>query len=66
MIRGELAAVPEGGEKIKMNNEPIAEERELLRKQLELLAEKSKQCSNEELIGLSNVMVSIYATLNPL
>lgn len=43
-----------------------AEERELLHKQLELLAEKSKEsCSYESLSMLTEQMVNIYSTLNP-
>ena len=42
-----------------------AEERELLHKQLELLAERSKDCSPTALAELSAQMVSVYAALNP-
>lgn len=43
-----------------------AEERELLHKQLELLAERSKNsCSPEALAILSEQMVKVYSTLNP-
>lgn len=44
-----------------------AEERELLHKQLELLAEQSIncRCMPMELAVLSGQMVSIYSTLNP-
>jgi transcriptional regulator with XRE-family HTH domain len=42
----------------------ISEERELLHRQLELLAERSKHCTdNKELAELSVQMVSIYTTL---
>jgi hypothetical protein len=42
----------------------ISEERELLHRQLELLAERSKHCTdNKELVELSAQMVSIYTTL---
>jgi len=44
----------------------FAEERELLHKQLELLAEKSKEsCSYESLSMLTEQMVNIYSPLNP-
>ena len=42
-----------------------AEERELLHKQLELLAERSKDCSPTALAELSAQMVSVYTALNP-
>ena len=41
------------------------EERELLHKQLELLAERSKDCSPTALAELSAQMVSVYTALNP-
>lgn len=41
------------------------EERELLHKQLQLLAEQSKGCAPAELAELSEQMVSIYSVLNP-
>lgn len=41
------------------------EERKLLYKQLELLAEQSKGCMPMELAALSEQMVSIYSVLNP-
>lgn len=40
-----------------------AEERELLRKQLELLAERSKDCNPIVLAELSAQMVAIYESL---
>ncbi|MBP3604749.1 MAG: hypothetical protein J6J79_11430 [Lachnospiraceae bacterium] len=40
-----------------------AQERELLHKQLELLAEQSKGCSPMELAELSAQMVAIYSVL---
>lgn len=44
----------------------FAEERELLHKQLELLAERSKNnCSYEAIAALSAQMVDIYSVLNP-
>ena len=39
-------------------------EKELLRNQLDLLAESSKKCSYSELASLSEQMVKIYAILN--
>lgn len=39
-------------------------EKELLRNQLDLLAESSKNCSYSELAALSEQMVKIYAILN--
>lgn len=41
------------------------EERKLLHKQLELLAEQSKGCSPAELAEVSAQMVAIYSVLNP-
>ena len=41
----------------------FAEERELLHKQLELLAEKSENCSPHELAELSEQRVAIYSLL---
>ena len=44
----------------------FAEERELLHKQLELLAEKSKDsCSPETIAILTAQMVNVYSALNP-
>ncbi len=40
------------------------EERELLHKQLQLLAEQSKGCMPMELVALSEQMISIYLALN--
>lgn len=36
---------------------------EILRKQLELLAERSKNCLDEELLSLTTAMVQIYNIL---
>ncbi len=44
---------------------PYEEERELLHKQLELLAEQSIGCMPMELAALSERMVAIYSVLNP-
>ncbi len=41
------------------------EERELLHKQLQLLAEQSVGCMPIELAELSEQMVAIYSALNP-
>lgn len=41
------------------------EERELLHKQLQLLAEQSVGCMPMELAALSEQMVAIYSVLNP-
>lgn len=38
---------------------------ELLRKQLELLAERAKKCMPHELSEVTEAMVSIYKALNP-
>lgn len=46
-------------------NNVFAQERELLHKQLELLAEQSKGCPPVELAALSEQMVAIYSALNP-
>jgi len=44
----------------------FAEERELLHKQLQLLAEKSNEsCSPEALVILSEQMVKVYTAINP-
>ncbi len=53
-----------------MNKEVTAslidwEERELLHKQLQLLAEQSKGCLPMELAAVSEQMVAIYSVLNP-
>lgn len=45
-------------------NNAFAEERELLHKQLELLAEQSKGCEPMELAALSEQMISIYSVLH--
>lgn len=42
----------------------FAQERELLHKQLELLAEQSKGCLPHELAELSEQMVAIYSVLH--
>ncbi len=42
-----------------------AESRELLYKQLELIAEQSRECKPIELAALSEQMVAIYSVLNP-
>lgn len=39
------------------------EEIELLHQQFELLAEKSKKCSNKELIEITDCMIRIHAIL---
>lgn len=39
-------------------------EKELLRKQLELLAEQSKGATEEEITGLSAAMCKVYETLH--
>ncbi|GIQ67399.1 hypothetical protein [Xylanibacillus composti] len=39
---------------------------ELLREQMELLAERSKKCIDEELPAITLAMVEIYKVLNPL
>jgi hypothetical protein len=39
-------------------------DKELLREQLELLAERSKECPDEELPKLSSAMVDIYKVLS--
>lgn len=43
----------------------LQEERELLHKQLQLLAEQSVGCMPMELAALSEQMVAIYSVLNP-
>ncbi len=43
----------------------LQEERELLHKQLQLLAEQSKSCTPTELAKLSEQMVAIYSVLDP-
>ena len=44
---------------------PYEEERELLHKQLELMAERSIGCMPMELAALSEQMSVIYSVLNP-
>ncbi len=44
----------------------FAAEEELLHKQFKMLAEKSKDCSTDELIALTEQMVKIYSVLNQL
>ncbi len=39
-------------------------ESEILRQQMELLAEASKEASNTELPGLTNAMLDIYSALS--
>ncbi len=39
------------------------EEIELLHQQFALLVEKSKDCNNEELIGITDCMIKIHAIL---
>lgn len=39
-------------------------EKELLRQQLELLAERSKNCDEKNLAVISNAMVAIYSVLS--
>lgn len=50
--------------KVNKANNPAVEDRELLREQLKLLAEKSKSYSGEKLAKISDAMVSIYAILH--
>lgn len=45
-------------------NNTFAQDRELLHKQLELLAEQSKGCLPHELAELSEQMVAIYSALH--
>lgn len=45
------------------NHRYVSEERELLHKQFVLLAEKSNNCSNEELTKLSEQMIRIHDAL---
>lgn len=44
-------------------NAVFQEERELLHKQLQLLAEQSKSCTPTELAKLSEQMIAIYSVL---
>ncbi len=48
-------------------NKPISEMTtdEILRQQLELLAERSHGCVNEELPGISKIMLDIACYLSP-
>lgn len=43
----------------------LQDERELLHKQLRLLAEQSKSCTPTELAKLSEQMIAIYSVLGP-
>lgn len=49
-----------------MENTPknLKELEETLKKQLDLLSERSKDCSEEILADISNAMVQIYIALN--
>lgn len=49
----------------KKKTNVLAEERELLHKQLKLLAEQSIGCMPMELAALSEQMVAIYYALSP-
>lgn len=40
-------------------------EKEILRQQLELLAESSKSCGDDCLAGITNSMLGIYSVLEP-
>ena len=53
------------GKKQNDTYKECVEERELLHKQLKLLAEQSKGCMPTELAVLSEQMVAIYSALNP-
>lgn len=48
-----------------MGNKPISEmtEKEILRQQLELLAERSKKCLDEELPKITEAMIAICGIL---
>lgn len=48
----------------KEANNAYLEDRELLREQIKLLAEKSKSCTHEELAKISDAMINIYAILH--
>ena len=50
-----------------MKNKTLSEmtEKEILRQQLELLAEKSKECEDAYLSGITKSMISIYSVLLP-
>lgn len=50
--------------KLERVRERYSEERELLHKQIILLAEKSSNCTNEELAEFSKQMVNLYSALN--
>nr|DAP98229.1 MAG TPA: hypothetical protein [Caudoviricetes sp.] len=50
-----------------MENKTLSKmtEKEILRQQLELLAERSKKCEDASLSGITNSMISIYSVLLP-
>lgn len=55
----------QGGEEVRKEKNVYEEERELLHKQLKLLAEQSVGCLPHDLAELSEQMVAIYSVLNP-
>lgn len=54
-----------GSRENKKEKNEYTEQRELLYKQLQLLAEQSVGCMPMELAALSEQMVAIYSVLNP-
>lgn len=54
-----------GSRENKKEKNEYTEQRELLYKQLQLLAEQSKSCTPTELAKLSEQMVAIYSVLDP-
>lgn len=53
--------------RVETDKKPISEmtEREILRQQLELLAERSEHCADEELPSISKAMIEISKYINP-
>ena len=53
--------------RVEAEKKPISgmTEREILRQQLELLAERSVNCMDEELSSISKIMLEIAGYINP-
>lgn len=61
---GSASVLPDGGTILKEVRKMDNKEKELLRQQLELLAERSKNCDEKNLAVISNAMVAIYSVLS--
>ncbi len=60
----QIEEIRKGGEGETELRNVLQEETGLLHKQLKLLAEKSSNCSIEELVKLTEQMVNIFTILN--